>query len=900
MEDFPGGDDDFGDLYADVELQAASAINSRTSSAKFHFPLEQQTVIQVDGTVSNSKAGNARLISEGGNVSSCPNPLKLQNDWGTVPLRSFQSTRMDLEHSEFLQGNVANVNQVSNVYAAANSVVSHGGYGFSLPLYRTIYDVNTDTFGGKRWGYQGANMSVLPKFGINEDCWRQYCMSVPKGRAIEVEDSGGERFPTMNQKYPDNWDSDVVIQIKVQEFDENSSAFSKGDLSSKSSGVKGLKTCKRSADVVAEACHSCGASGDRVSLGSPSPEGTRSSKSLLEMSESSQHLDNSERDHIPDSDEHHPRRTRARTSDLAEAVESERDSKDESGRRSSQSDRHQSDSDSLIDDRSHFSLALSCSESDSEDSCHGVSRCSSLGTELHDTVSSGHCKSNGTGQTDSDRRHITDGSLLNGRRRSENRRDQRVKNERDLDFPKRSDPSYSRFRETFPGDGGQRWGTGYAEADYREYPQSKRHRSLEGEAYIRDRANCNQSAHRQDRRISEILQPKHRYGSLYEEYGRCSPFSGREINVCERGLRHGDKARLDSDRLWNEEKMERDYWNDYHQDGNNGNQDASFRSHTRSYATNHSRWQNGNIFKRYDPYEARVMETYSRPRKELYDSGTYGGIFGSEENLDSGFDDQHELAESKYVWRSRLHKGEESKSRQGGVQSYLDRFSCYGKALRHENITGYEILRERHSDNLVESNLTYKCEREKMVGMYFNGPVGLVSQKEKLSGKQPTTGRQIPKSNPKKKNQKRLNASLSGKANIRQEKPQTQGNNDVMKRLGATFQGKVQKNESDIEEGEIITGEPNAKNVKAPQSEKAGSCNTVTTKAVYDEQWILERLAKMEKRRERFKVPVLFPEKVSTTDLNPPSCSQPQVVPSVSTGQTKLERPARKRRWAGI
>ncbi|CAL1397418.1 unnamed protein product [Linum trigynum] len=818
-----------------------------------------------------------------------------QNESVTVPSHSFKSMRRDSEDSEFLQGNVAKVNKVSNVYAAANSVVSHAGHGFPLPVYRTIYDVNTDTFGGKRWGYQGANRSFLPNYGFNEDSWRQYCMTVPKGRAIEVEDSGGERFPTMNQKCPDNWDSDVVIEIKVQDFDENSNVFSKRDLSGKSSGDNVSKSCVKSADVVAEASHSGAASVDRVSLGSP--EGTRSSQSLFETRESSQHPDNCERDHIPDSDEHHPRRTRVKTEELAEAIESERDSKDGSVRRSSKSDQHQSDSDSLIDDKSRFSLTLSCSESDSEpsaDSCRGVSRCSSLGTELHDTVSSVHCKSNDSEQADSDQRRMADDSLLNGRRRCENKGGQSVKSEHDLDLPKRNDSSYFRSREYFSGDGGQRWGASYVETDHRKHPLKKCHKNLEGEAYTWDRGN--QSARLRDRRINEMLQLKHRYNSLDEEYGSRSPFSGRGINACERGLGHSEKGRLNLDHLWHEEEeMDREYWKAHHQDKSNYNQDPSFRSG--SYTSNQSRWQNGNISRRYNQYGSSVMSKYSRPREELYDSGTYGGCFGSEVKFDSGFDDQHQLAKTRYVWRSRIRQGEESKSSHRGFQSYPDRFSCYGEALGHENISGYGILRERHSENLIKSNLMYKCEREKMVMTCVNGPVGFVSQRVKLSGKQHATGKLMPKIKPKKKNQKYLNAPLSGKANRREQKPQTEGNDG---RVATTFQGKGQKNESDIEEGEIVAGEPNTKKVKAPQCEKADSSNTVTNKAVYDEQWILERLAKMEKRRERFKVPVVVPEKVSTTDLNPPSCSQPQADSSVSTGETKLERPARKRRWAGI
>lgn len=60
----------------------------------------------------------------------------------------------------------------------------------------------------------------------------------------------------------------------------------------------------------------------------------------------------------------------------------------------------------------------------------------------------------------------------------------------------------------------------------------------------------------------------------------------------------------------------------------------------------------------------------------------------------------------------------------------------------------------------------------------------------------------------------------------------------------------------------------------------------------YDKDRILETIAKMEKRRERFKEPITV-KKAMGKDFNP------QVYPVVETAETTQQRPARKRRWAG-
>jgi pre-mRNA 3'-end-processing factor FIP1 len=103
----------------------------------------------------------------------------------------------------------------------------------------------------------------------------------------------------------------------------------------------------------------------------------------------------------------------------------------------------------------------------------------------------------------------------------------------------------------------------------------------------------------------------------------------------------------------------------------------------------------------------------------------------------------------------------------------------------------------------------------------------------------------------------------------------------------------------DIEEGQIVTEEPNTEDSTGRRyvSEDAAlTCNDGSdgNKVVggYDNQRILESLAKMEKRRERFKDSI-------TLKKEPGKSPQPQLGLIVDTDGTKQLRPARKRRWGG-
>lgn len=112
----------------------------------------------------------------------------------------------------------------------------------------------------------------------------------------------------------------------------------------------------------------------------------------------------------------------------------------------------------------------------------------------------------------------------------------------------------------------------------------------------------------------------------------------------------------------------------------------------------------------------------------------------------------------------------------------------------------------------------------------------------------------------------------------------------------------------DIEEGQIVTEEPNTDasfrgrdvpedgaltlSVKKRIIHNGNSSNGKKVVGVYDNQRILETLAKMEKRRERFKEPI-------TLKKEPGKIPKPQVDLTVDTDEANQKRPARKRRWDG-
>lgn len=108
--------------------------------------------------------------------------------------------------------------------------------------------------------------------------------------------------------------------------------------------------------------------------------------------------------------------------------------------------------------------------------------------------------------------------------------------------------------------------------------------------------------------------------------------------------------------------------------------------------------------------------------------------------------------------------------------------------------------------------------------------------------------------------------------------------------------------ENDIEEGELIE-ESNKRYVvsvtknrisgkKVENFQSKDSLRSVKVAGLYNKSRILETLAKMEKRRERFKE-LTAPKQESKKSVDP------KVDVSVASDEVKQQRPARKRRWGG-
>lgn len=148
--------------------------------------------------------------------------------------------------------------------------------------------------------------------------------------------------------------------------------------------------------------------------------------------------------------------------------------------------------------------------------------------------------------------------------------------------------------------------------------------------------------------------------------------------------------------------------------------------------------------------------------------------------------------------------------------------------------------------------------------------------------------------------------SRTGKA-IQTGIPKIEGNQDDKKWLDK-YPITEHNKDLDIEDGQIITEEPNIEdnwvknfvskgaasipNVKKRTCDRANASSGNETNGAYDNQRILDTLAKMEKRRERFKDSITLKKEPDDT----PKLQDDLIVDTVETTQV---RPARKRRWGG-
>ncbi|XP_057959226.1 FIP1[III]-like protein [Malania oleifera] len=227
-------------------------------------------------------------------AAACSNVAKAS---GTAGLASSSPlfARIDWEDNRCNQQKGLGSGHGAHLSSKAVPGLAQSGYGFSLPWYRTILDVDINSFEQKPWRNPGVDITDFFNFGFDEESWKSYCnyleqtrqqttlrtripvhesskttqaykagfenekihreavageiahvrqaappgskyddkevrqLRLPKGRAIQVEGSSCERLPSMDVRRPRNRDSDVVIQIAVQDTMENSCGSQKGE-----------------------------------------------------------------------------------------------------------------------------------------------------------------------------------------------------------------------------------------------------------------------------------------------------------------------------------------------------------------------------------------------------------------------------------------------------------------------------------------------------------------------------------------------------------------------------------------------------------------------------------------------------------------------------------------------
>ncbi|XP_042517646.1 uncharacterized protein LOC122091667 [Macadamia integrifolia] len=201
-----------------------------------------------------------------------PINLEVGGSGATVSLSSPLSGKGDCDADGCNRQMVSRMPHTASSSTTIIPSVAQQGYCFSLPRYRTIFDIDIDILEWKPWRHLGANRTDFFNFGLDEESWKKYrnhmafraefqhetiapeavaggsCqvveatevpvslenadrggkrLEVPKGRAIQVEGGIGDRQSSMDVRRPRNRDSDVVIQISVHDSLGDSTGSSK-------------------------------------------------------------------------------------------------------------------------------------------------------------------------------------------------------------------------------------------------------------------------------------------------------------------------------------------------------------------------------------------------------------------------------------------------------------------------------------------------------------------------------------------------------------------------------------------------------------------------------------------------------------------------------------------------
>ncbi|KAL8244489.1 hypothetical protein R6Q59_010747 [Mikania micrantha] len=271
MED---GDDDFGDLYADIDVEAINVAQQISQIRDEHCRQDgdtDNTRIGVDSEDDDDDDDDLDIVlnrdddnREGFTIARSTTDSRsreMENEDDDNSLTMFQYLRSQpAAYGSDLQG----IGCMTAGYMSREDSGYWQQMGpqstqrFSLPRARNILDVNIDIFEQKPWKRPGADITDYFNFGFNEDSWKHYCNQVDeyrhrgplsngtppsestqsteverrKGQAIQVEDSLYERQSSMDVRRQVDRDSDVIqITILDQEDTYVPEEFNHGDVS---------------------------------------------------------------------------------------------------------------------------------------------------------------------------------------------------------------------------------------------------------------------------------------------------------------------------------------------------------------------------------------------------------------------------------------------------------------------------------------------------------------------------------------------------------------------------------------------------------------------------------------------------------------------------------------------
>ncbi|KAL3505629.1 hypothetical protein ACH5RR_031011 [Cinchona calisaya] len=327
--------------------------------------------------------------------------MRSQSAAGSNNLKRNGTAGVALYSSMFVRGNWEDNFRTPRF--STNSIGAQSGCNFSLPRSRTILDVNIDALEWKPWRHLGADITDFFNFGLDEDSWKCYCNSLdrcreqatnvknnpayrrhdeqhedgrdheglreaafenttlskqkravspsheislreqqlqmPKGKAIQVEDSIAERQPSIYVRHPVERDSDVIIQIPVQDMEEELSSSAKAAFDQGVSHVLEASDCGESGDARANKgemlCFSSDSEDEPSILEGPmqetgisNPERCFKHASGCDCNPASRDSDKCGSFQASDADkEHHEELADGNSDETAEAVQSSKDPK---------------------------------------------------------------------------------------------------------------------------------------------------------------------------------------------------------------------------------------------------------------------------------------------------------------------------------------------------------------------------------------------------------------------------------------------------------------------------------------------------------------------------------------------------------------------------------------------